>query len=72
MAYFLLSNLPLSRYVDGARYMWDVADILESAKEEIFITDWWMSPEIYLKRPDLTGNQWRLENFGHEVLYCFV
>ncbi|XP_042891431.1 phospholipase D1-like isoform X5 [Penaeus japonicus] len=47
-------------YVDGARYMWDVADILESAKEEIFITDWWMSPEIYLKRPDLTGNQWRL------------
>ncbi|XP_071527642.1 phospholipase D2-like isoform X2 [Panulirus ornatus] len=47
-------------YVDGARYMWDVADMLEAAKEEIFITDWWMSPQIYLKRPDLTGHQWRL------------
>ncbi|XP_047484778.1 phospholipase D1-like isoform X5 [Penaeus chinensis] len=54
------SNSYACWYVDGARYMWDVADILESAKEEIFITDWWMSPEIYLKRPDLTGNQWRL------------
>ncbi|XP_042214753.1 phospholipase D1-like isoform X2 [Homarus americanus] len=48
-------------YVDGARYMWDVADMLEAAKEEIFITDWWMSPQIYLKRPDITGCKWRLE-----------
>ncbi|KAK3885465.1 hypothetical protein Pcinc_010323 [Petrolisthes cinctipes] len=48
-------------YVDGARYMWDVADILEAAKEEIFITDWWMCPQIYLKRPDLTGHRWRLQ-----------
>ncbi|KAK8734536.1 hypothetical protein OTU49_005869 [Cherax quadricarinatus] len=47
-------------YVDGARYMWDVADMLEAAREEIFITDWWMSPQIYLKRPDLTGRRWRL------------
>ncbi|XP_064083697.1 phospholipase D1-like isoform X4 [Macrobrachium nipponense] len=47
-------------YVDGSRYMWDVAEMLESAREEIFITDWWMSPEIYLKRPDLTGCKWRL------------
>lgn len=44
--------------------MWDVADMLEGAKEEIFITDWWMSPQIYLKRPDLTGHQWRLVNLG--------
>lgn len=47
------------RYVDGARYMWDVADVLEAAKDEIFITDWWMCPQIYLKRPDLTGHRWR-------------
>lgn len=47
-------------YVDGARYMWDAADLMETAKEEIFITDWWMSPQIYLKRPDLTGHKWRL------------
>ncbi|CAL4122887.1 unnamed protein product, partial [Meganyctiphanes norvegica] len=47
-------------YVDGARYMWDVADMMERAQEEIFITDWWLSSEIYLKRPDLTGHTWKL------------
>ena len=26
-------------------------DALNNAKEEIFITDWWMCPELYLKRP---------------------
>ena len=29
------------RYADGATYMAAVADALESAQEEIFITDWW-------------------------------
>ena len=27
-----------------------VAEVIEAAQEEIFITDWWLSPEIYLKR----------------------
>lgn len=49
----------LCRYVDGAWYMSDVADLLEDAREEIFITDWWLSPDIYLKRPDLTGSRWK-------------
>lgn len=31
----------LCRYVNGKTYMEDVADALEEAKEEIFITDWW-------------------------------
>ena len=38
-----------------------VADAIESAEEEIFIADWWLSPEIYLKRPIKTGNMWRLD-----------
>uniref|UniRef100_A0A7N6B374 Phospholipase n=1 Tax=Anabas testudineus TaxID=64144 RepID=A0A7N6B374_ANATE len=42
-------------------YMEDVADALEEAKEEIFITDWWLSPEIFLKRPVVEGNRWRLD-----------
>ena len=29
------------RFVDGAGYMAAVADAMEAAKEEIFITDWW-------------------------------
>ena len=36
------------------------ANMLELAKEEIFITDWWLSPEIYMKRPMTEGNRWRL------------
>lgn len=29
------------RYVNGKTYMEDVANALEHAEEEIFITDWW-------------------------------
>ena len=29
------------------------------AKEEIFLTDWWLSPEVYLKR-GLDREGWRL------------
>lgn len=38
-----------------------VADALENAKEEIFIADWWLSPEIHMKRPMLNGDYWRLD-----------
>ena len=41
--------------------MSSVAMALESAKEEIMIADWWLSPEIHLKRPVFEGNQWRLD-----------
>ncbi|XP_030624601.1 phospholipase D1 [Chanos chanos] len=54
-------NIPAKWYVNGKTYMEDVADALESAKEEIFITDWWLSPEIFLKRPVVEGNRWRLD-----------
>uniref|UniRef100_A0A8B9HPG4 phospholipase D n=1 Tax=Astyanax mexicanus TaxID=7994 RepID=A0A8B9HPG4_ASTMX len=47
-------------YVNGSGYFSDLADALEKAKEEIFITDWWLSPEVYLKRP-ATGTYWRLD-----------
>lgn len=38
-----------------------VADALEHAKEEIFIADWWLSPEIFMKRPPVDGLYWRLD-----------
>ncbi|XP_014824684.1 PREDICTED: phospholipase D2 [Poecilia mexicana] len=47
-------------YVNGKDYFADLADALEEAKQEIFITDWWLSPEIFLKRP-ATDNRWRLD-----------
>lgn len=48
-------------FVDGASYFEAVAEALEKAKEEIFITDWWLSPEIYLKRHVTDREKWRLD-----------
>jgi phospholipase D1/2 len=48
-------------FVDGASYMSAVADAIEGAVEEIYIADWWLSPEIYMKRPTLDGEYWRLD-----------
>ncbi|XP_061876761.1 phospholipase D1 [Entelurus aequoreus] len=55
-------NIPAKWYVNGRTYMEDVANALDEAKEEIFITDWWLSPEIFLKRPIVEGNRWRLDH----------
>ncbi|XP_044525488.1 phospholipase D1 [Gracilinanus agilis] len=50
-----------ARYVNAKGYFEDIANAMEEAKEEIFITDWWLSPEIFLKRPVVEGNRWRLD-----------
>ncbi|XP_061246874.1 phospholipase D2 isoform X2 [Bos javanicus] len=47
-------------FVNGAGYFAAVADAILRAQEEIFITDWWLSPEIYLKRP-AHSDDWRLD-----------
>ncbi|XP_068130037.1 phospholipase D2-like [Hyperolius riggenbachi] len=47
-------------FVNGATYFAAVADALMQAKEEIFIADWWLSPEIHLKRPAV-DDVWRLD-----------
>ncbi|RZF41721.1 hypothetical protein LSTR_LSTR008596 [Laodelphax striatellus] len=39
-----------------------VADAMEAARDEIFIADWWLSPEIHMKRPALHGDYWRLDH----------
>lgn len=46
--------------MNGAGYFAAVADAILRAREEIFITDWWLSPEIYLKRP-AHSDDWRLD-----------
>uniref|UniRef100_A0A8C5KRK9 Phospholipase n=1 Tax=Jaculus jaculus TaxID=51337 RepID=A0A8C5KRK9_JACJA len=48
-------------YVNAKGYFEDIANAMEEAEEEIFITDWWLSPEIFLKRPVVEGNRWRLD-----------
>lgn len=54
-------SVPMCWFVDGSNYMSAVADALENATEEIFIADWWLSPEIYLKRPVDSSDYWRLD-----------
>ncbi|XP_062813753.1 phospholipase D2 isoform X1 [Anolis carolinensis] len=54
------TETPARWFVNGEGYFAAVADALMRAKEEIFITDWWLSPEIYLKRP-ARSDEWRLD-----------
>ena len=48
-------------YVDGRDYFWAVAEALEQAKETIYIADWWLSPELFLKRPPFYNQRHRLD-----------
>ncbi|KAI1739603.1 phospholipase [Xylaria scruposa] len=49
-------------YVDGASYFWAVSMALEEARESIYILDWWLSPELYLRRPPSRNEEYRLDN----------
>ncbi|KAK0746778.1 hypothetical protein B0T18DRAFT_429677 [Schizothecium vesticola] len=48
-------------YVDGRDYFWAVSEALEKAKETIYIADWWLSPELFLRRPPHNNQEWRLD-----------
>ncbi|EAW14505.1 putative phospholipase D (PLD) [Aspergillus clavatus NRRL 1] len=52
-------------YVDGCSYFYAVSKALESAKESIWILDWWLSPELYLRRPPAKNEQYRLDRMLH-------
>jgi phospholipase D1/2 len=53
--------LILNRFVNGQSYMEAVAKAILAAREEIFITDWWLSPELTLIRP-CDDDSMRLDN----------
>ena len=38
-------------FIDGKDYFEDLCEKLMAAHKTIFITDWWLSPEVWLKRP---------------------
>ncbi|XP_051179064.1 phospholipase D zeta 1 [Lolium perenne] len=38
-------------FIDGQSAFDAIASSIEQAKSEIFITDWWLCPELYLRRP---------------------
>ncbi|KAH9929263.1 phospholipase D [Fomitopsis serialis] len=48
-------------HIDGHDYMYALSEILDSARECIFILDWWLTPELYLRRPPAHNQEWRLD-----------
>lgn len=48
-------------YVDASDYMWAVSVALDRAQETIYIADWWLSPELFLRRPPDGNQEWRLD-----------
>ncbi|XP_068658826.1 phospholipase D zeta 1-like [Aristolochia californica] len=48
-------------FVDGQAAFDAIASSIEEAKSEIFITDWWLCPELYLRRPFLVNGSSRLD-----------
>lgn len=55
--------------MDGRSFMEHAANMMELAREEIFIAGWWLSPEIFMKRPPVEGNRWRLDEILRVGLY---
>lgn len=47
--------------VDGRDYMWVVSRAINQAKDVIYIHDWWLSPELYMRRPPCISQKWRLD-----------
>jgi phospholipase D1/2 len=47
--------------VDGRDYMWNVSRAINMARDVIYIHDWWLSPELYLRRPAAISQRWRLD-----------
>ncbi|KAK2623875.1 hypothetical protein QTJ16_006509 [Diplocarpon rosae] len=48
-------------FVDGCSYMWAVSVAIEEAQESIWILDWWLSPELYLRRPPTQNEDYRTD-----------
>lgn len=47
--------------VDGRDHMWVVSRAIDQAKDVIYIHDWWLSPELYMRRPAAISQKWRLD-----------
>ncbi|RMZ88745.1 hypothetical protein DV736_g4026, partial [Chaetothyriales sp. CBS 134916] len=54
-------------YVDGCGYFWAISKALDEARESVWILDWWLSPELYLRRPPAQNEQWRLDRVLQRV-----
>ncbi|KAI9658162.1 MAG: Phospholipase D1 [Alyxoria varia] len=56
------SNVFAEWLVDARDYMWRLSQAVDLAKRVIYIHDWWLSPELFLRRPPAANMEWRLDN----------
>ncbi|KAL9553707.1 hypothetical protein PS6_003791 [Mucor atramentarius] len=54
-------NSKIRWFVDGEDHFNAVGEAILSAKSEIYIADWWLSPELYLRRPPEKNQEFRLD-----------
>ncbi|CEP13648.1 hypothetical protein [Parasitella parasitica] len=54
-------NSKVRWFVDGEDHFNAVGEAILSAKSEIYIADWWLSPELYLRRPPEKNQEFRLD-----------
>lgn len=55
------TNVAAQWLVDGRDYFWNVSRAIYNARDVIYIHDWWLSPELYLRRPPALAEKWRLD-----------
>jgi len=48
---YMKTNCGAKWFIDGENYFGYLLEQLKNAKESVFITDWFLSPELALKRP---------------------
>ncbi|GAU29391.1 hypothetical protein TSUD_31980 [Trifolium subterraneum] len=53
-------------YVDGQAAFEAIASSIQDAKSEIFITGWWLCPELYMRRPFDSFPTFRLDSLLEE------
>ena len=59
--YFWVSSCEVGRMKLMLTSKQAVSVALERAKETIYIEDWWLSPELFLRRPPYYNQEWRLD-----------
>lgn len=52
--------------VDGRDYFWSLSAALLQAEDVIYIHDWWLSPELYMRRPLHPNQKYRLDRILQE------
>ncbi|KAI7866085.1 hypothetical protein BDF14DRAFT_1818672 [Spinellus fusiger] len=55
------ANVKAKWFVDGNDYFEAVAEAILAAKSTIYIEDWWLSPELFLKRPPSENEEFRID-----------